>query len=104
MSANDPNAGSLVLFKRFGCPPDSAAHCSREWALGRIVDTFFVKDGAVYTPTEEEEDDAALWAALTPWVTIDPEKPEGRSAPTTLTVPLDSDHVDLIVHGTELAR
>lgn len=94
---NDPNEGSVVLFKRYGCPPESAAHRSRRWELGRVVNTFFVDaTGRVVEPTFEDAHN------LTPWVTIDSEKPEGPSAPTTLTVPLDVDHIDPIVHGTEV--
>lgn len=95
---SDPNAGSLILFKRYGCPVDSAAHASRPWELGRVVDTFFVDaDGRVHEP--EGIDDAL---ELTPWMTVEPERPEGPSAPTTFTVPIDVHHVDTVVHVTEL--
>lgn len=93
---SDPNEGSVVLFKRFGCPVNSEAHHSRRWELGRVVNTFFVDtSGRIVEPTLGN-------TTLTPWVTIDPEKPEGPSAPTTLTVPLDEHHIDVIRHGTEL--
>jgi hypothetical protein len=88
----DPNKNSFVLFKRYGCSPQT-----QNWSLGRVVDTFFVDSvGRVVEPTEEN---AHL---LTPWATIDPEKPEGRSAPSTITVPMDEHHFDPIVHWTEL--
>lgn len=100
MSSFDVNAGSLVLFKRFGCPVDSAAHRSRRWELGRIVNTFFTRpNGQV---VEITEDNYRVAHHFEVWVTISPEKPEGPMAPTTLTVPLDVDHVDPIVHGSEL--
>lgn len=96
---SDPNDGSLVLFKRYGCPVNSDAHRSRQWELGRVVSTFFVDDHGGVT----EDTERILGGHCTAWLTIDPEKPEGASAPSCVTVPLDEHHVDVIVHGTEVA-
>ena len=51
-----------VLFKRYGVPPEK-----RDWEFG-YVDGRFEFEGE-------------------PWVTIVPAAPEGKQAPTSLTVP-----------------
>lgn len=84
----DPNEGSAVLFRRLR--PDAAFG---EWEVGYIKQTFFV-DAAMRIVAPSFD-----YPEYTPWVTIVPAAPEGRSAPTTLSVPLDAEHIDPIVYG-----
>jgi hypothetical protein len=87
----DPNAGSMVLFKRFGPPP-----FKRDWEVGRVVSTFFATpSGKVVEPDFDHPE-------YEPWLMIVPCAPEGEQAPTSLSVPLHPNWIDPVVHGTDL--
>jgi hypothetical protein len=91
---SDPNEGSVVLFRR-GIRPDGSAF--GDWEVGYVKQTYFVDEsGRVCEPTLERSADLASW------LLVAPAAPDGRAAPTTVPVPLDFEHVDPIVHGTEL--
>lgn len=88
---SDPNAGSIVLFRRRIGPDGSAC----PWEVGYVEWTFFT-DAAGRVVEPDFEVDAV------PWVSIIPAAPEGPSAPVRLSVPLDAEHIDVIRHGSEL--
>lgn len=89
------NRGSLVLFRR-GINLDGSSW--GPWHPGYIDQTYWVDgDGKFH-----DEPDLANPTARQAWVSVVPATPEGPSAPTTVPVPLDAEHIDPIVHGSEV--
>jgi hypothetical protein len=91
---SDVNEGSMVLYRR-GIRPDGSAF--GDWEVGYVDATFFAD------PTGAPADASFDRTALQAWVSILPASPEGKSAPCCVSVPLDSEHIDPIAHGTELS-
>ena len=68
--------GATVLFKRYGVPPEK-----RDWEVGYLDGYFWVLPGTntIVEPLEHPEAEG--------WATVVPAAPEGKQAPTSLTVP-----------------
>lgn len=92
----DVNEGSMVLFRR-GMEAGGKAY--GEWEVGFVTQTFFTDGltGPIVEPSPDRPNQRA-------WVEIAPAAEEGPSAPTTLSVLLDAEHIDPIRHGSEMPR